>query len=101
MSGSTKSNLIRKERIGHIQTRPDLAIIQPTSLDNTEWPIPSGKHFQDPPVGEMEKEIDSLVEKMQDEGTYVSQNLATSHYMQLEEENSPLGSGHDFPHQER
>ena len=69
VSGSTKSNLIQKERIGHMQTHPDLVIIQPTSLDNIEWPIPSGEHFQDPLVGEMEKETDSLVEKLQDEGT--------------------------------
>ena len=34
----------------------------------------------------MEKEADSLVEKLQEEGTYVSQKHATSHYMQLEEE---------------
>ena len=44
---------------------------------------------------------DSLVEKLQDEGTYVSKKPATSHYMQLEEENSPLGGGHDFPHHEK
>ena len=49
----------------------------------------------------MEKETDSLVEKLQDEGMYVSQKTAISHYMQLEEENSPSSSGHDFPHQER
>ena len=35
------------------------------------------------------QETDSLVEKLQDEGTYVSKIPATSHYMQLEEENSP------------
>ena len=49
----------------------------------------------------MEKKTDSLVEKLQDEGMYVSQKPATSHYMQLEEENLPSGSGHDFPHRER
>ena len=46
----------------------------------------------------MEKEIDSLVEKLQDEGMYVSKKYATSHYMKLEEENSPSGSEDDFPH---
>ena len=32
VSGSAKSNLIQKERIGHMKTRPNLAIIQQTSL---------------------------------------------------------------------
>ena len=34
VSRSAKSNLIWKEIIGHMQTCPDLAIIEPTSLDN-------------------------------------------------------------------
>ena len=87
-----------KERIVHMQTSPDHALIQPASLDNIEWPIPSGEHFQDPPIGEIEEETKSLVKKLHDEGKSVSQKPTPSYHMQLELETLPSDSEQDFPH---